>query len=140
MLGTLNPADVLTKHVQADLLERRIEAIGMQCPGGRPATAPELNALETVLVSWTALLEEVEHDLATRARVQSRGVRFAPVVNFRAILACNRGRRCAGTAKEHIPAGGQPSERCNRRKSPDGSRGQCLRGMCRGGEPAIREM
>ena len=49
VLGTKNPADVLTKHVPADLLERHLEATGMAATDGRAAAAPELNTLEAVL-------------------------------------------------------------------------------------------
>ena len=49
-LGTKNPADVLTKHVPADLLERHPEATGMEATDGRAAVVPELSALESVLL------------------------------------------------------------------------------------------
>ena len=52
VLGSQNPADVLTKHVPADLLQKHREALGTSTPGGRAETAPELNTLEAIVVRW----------------------------------------------------------------------------------------
>ena len=51
VLGSQNPADVLTKHVPADLLQKHREALGTSTPGGRAETAPELNTLEARFAS-----------------------------------------------------------------------------------------
>ena len=50
--GSQNPADELTKHVPADLLQKHLEALGTSTPGGRAETAPELHTLEAIIVSW----------------------------------------------------------------------------------------
>ena len=42
--GSLNPADILTKPVNAELVNRHVAAAGLHWEEGRPATAP----------SWTA--------------------------------------------------------------------------------------
>ena len=112
VLGTLNPSDVLTKHVAGDLLERHIETMGMVCPGGRAETAPELNSLEMVMVSWTGVLQEADGLSGARAQVgdRARRVRFSPVVQFRAVEHCNRGRRCQKASKERAVPGGARRE------------------------------
>ena len=46
MLGTLNPSDVLTKHVTADLLTAHLKTLGVEVRGGRADSAPELSQLE----------------------------------------------------------------------------------------------
>ena len=51
VLGSQNPADVLTKHVPADLLQKLREELGTSTPGGRAETAPELNTLKAIVVS-----------------------------------------------------------------------------------------
>ena len=106
VLGTLNPSDVLTKHVPGDLLEKHVEAMGMTCPGGRAETAPELNTLEAVMVSWTGLLEDGENVHDARPRVARPRVRFAATVQFRAIPECNRGRRCGKDPGTRHPSAG----------------------------------
>ena len=45
ILGTKNPADVLTKHVPRDLLDRHLETIGVSVVDGRAESAPELNVI-----------------------------------------------------------------------------------------------
>ena len=89
VLGTKNPADVLTKHVPSELLDRHLETLGTELQGGRAQAAPELNSLE--VESWvTWLPEEVEPEEATR----SKRVTFLRKVGVRAIPSQNRGRRC----------------------------------------------
>ena len=79
----------------------------MERSGGRAETAPDLNSLEVVMVQWTGILQEAEGDGGHRARVQfkDKRVRFSPVVQFRAVPQCNRGRRCARASKERAPGG-----------------------------------
>ena len=49
VLGTKNPADILTKYVPAELLGRHSETLGTTAPGGRAETAPELCAVTEVV-------------------------------------------------------------------------------------------
>ncbi len=81
VLGSKNPADILTKHVPRDLLDRHLETLGAEVADGRAETAPELCSVESV-VQW------VEQRLP-------RHVRFALKVQFRAVESPNRGRRCS---------------------------------------------
>ena len=81
VLGTKNPADVLTKHVPAELLQRHLETLCTEVRGGRAETAPELNSLESFIVELKIKKE----------------VRFNAKVQVRPIPAANNGRRCKGT-------------------------------------------
>ena len=40
--GTENPADILTKYVSADMLEKMLKIINLRFLGGRSSVAPEL--------------------------------------------------------------------------------------------------
>ena len=40
--GGLNPADILTKHVPAEVLNKHFGALNMECQSGRAALAPEV--------------------------------------------------------------------------------------------------
>ena len=57
VLGTKNPADVLTKHVPADLLNKHLETMNVTITEGRAEKAPELSALVVSDVEW---LEELK--------------------------------------------------------------------------------
>ena len=60
VLGTKNPADVLTKHVPGELLERHLETLGAEMRGGRSELAPELMSLATSWIQWYRPLEGEE--------------------------------------------------------------------------------
>ena len=45
VLGTLNPSDVLTKHVPGDLLDAHMRTLGLEIRGGRAESAPSLDSL-----------------------------------------------------------------------------------------------
>ena len=44
ILGNVNPADLLTKNVSAELLRRHTEALGVWINGSRARTAPQLSS------------------------------------------------------------------------------------------------
>ena len=85
VLGSQKPADMLTKHVPADLLQ-----------------APELNTLEAIVVSW----EEADNDEGAKEnggiknQTGQKRVHFAPKIKFRAVPSANRGRECRGAARK----------------------------------------
>jgi hypothetical protein len=80
VLGTKNPADVLTKHVPAELLGKHFEAIGMAATGGRADIAPELNSVESAV-----FMCEEPHE--------TKVLRFAAMVDYKAIPAVGKGRK-----------------------------------------------
>ena len=102
VLGSQKPGDVLTKHVPADLLQKHREALGTSSPGGRAETAPELNTLEAIVVSWEeADTEEgAEESGGKEEQTKQKKVRFAPKVQYRAVPSANRGRECRGAARK----------------------------------------
>ena len=89
VLGTKNPADVLTKHVPGELLERHLETLGAEMRGGRAELAPELMSLATSWVQWYRPLEAEEETNGS-----TRKVTFAKKVQFRAVEHKNKGRSC----------------------------------------------
>ena len=80
VLGSKEPADVLTKHVPAELLGRHLEATGMAATGGRAAAAPELHSVESAV-----FLCEEPHE--------TKMLRFAAMVSYKAIPAVGKGRK-----------------------------------------------
>ena len=44
--GRLNPSDILTKGVEADLLKRHLETVGIIALPGRPEIAPKAKVLD----------------------------------------------------------------------------------------------
>ena len=94
VLGSKNPANVLTKHVPAELLQRHLETSGIVVSGGRAETAPELNSLE----SWVVTVASAGADEDTCRKK----VRFSSKIVFRAIPHANQGRSCWGLARKEF--------------------------------------
>ena len=87
VLGTKNPADLLTKHMTAELSGRHLECLNMRLGGGRAESAPTLNSLESYVQMW------YEDDAIDSVGVEPRRVRFSNEVQVRPIPASGRGRR-----------------------------------------------
>ena len=81
VLGTKNPADMLTKHMSAELLSRHMAVLGAELRGGRAETAPQLNSVESVVASWT---EPLQWESGVRK------VRFARTIQVRPIPHSNK--------------------------------------------------
>ncbi len=96
VLGSKNPADVLTKHVPAELLDRHLESIGVQIKSGRAITAPELNNVES-LIEWYVEDKDGNDD---GREGRGKRVRFAAKIKFRAIPSDNKGRPCKEARNE----------------------------------------
>ncbi len=90
VLGTKDPADVLTKHVPGELLERHLGTLGAEVRGGRSELAPELMSLATSWLQWYRPLEGEEEAQEECAKK----VTFAKRVLFRAVEHANKGRSC----------------------------------------------
>jgi hypothetical protein len=71
------------------LLERHLETLGTEARGGRAELAPELMSLATSWVQWFRALE-AEEEIAS----ETKKVKFAKKVLFRAIEHRNKGRSC----------------------------------------------
>ncbi len=79
VLGTKNPADMLTKHMPGDLMDKHLETLGAEVQAGRAQAAPELNSAEVEsLVLW---LEEA----LSEGESHQKRVRFSTKIAYRAI-------------------------------------------------------
>ena len=79
-LGTLNPSDILTKHVPGDLLDAHLKALGMEIRGGRADAAPSLDELGIEYVTdWVETIPK-------------KTVSFVNTVSVRPIPAIGHGR------------------------------------------------
>ena len=101
VLGTRNPADILTKHVPKDLLNAHIVTLGIDIRGGRAETAPTIDSIEAYTEEWEETLETDETrredseaggggEASGRRRagdLARRKVRFNRVVTVRPIAA-----------------------------------------------------
>ena len=56
VLGTDNPADLMTKYLSKEVIEKHCRLLGVESPGGRALTAPALHNVQSAL----ALLQEEE--------------------------------------------------------------------------------
>ena len=84
VLGSKNPADILTKHVPGELLERHLKTLNVEVRNGRAESAPELNSV-VELLQWHAPLNGFDG---------GKCVRFCERVLVRGIPADNLGRPC----------------------------------------------
>ena len=80
VLGTLNPSDILTKHVPSELLDAHLKTLGMEVRGGRADAAPTLDAVD------------VEYIEDWYEPIKVRRVSFRSTVTVRPIPAAGRGR------------------------------------------------
>ncbi len=87
VLGSRNPADILTKHVPKDLLNVHLATLGIEFQDGRAESAPTLDNVEAYTEEWYE--EEEEEDDGER---KAQKVRFDRFVQVRTIPACGRGR------------------------------------------------
>ena len=121
VLGSRNPADLLTKHVPRELLNAHLRTLGVEMVDGRAESAPTLDSVEAYTEEW---IEEIDRSGESQGKeeggcrvVSDKGserkeVRFHRRVQVRAIEAVGRGRK----VKNGVPTKW-------RRKSED--RGQC---------------
>ena len=52
VLGTDNPADLMTKHLTQDVIEKHCATLGVQFPGGRAEAAPTLSKVTDLKAVW----------------------------------------------------------------------------------------
>ena len=84
VLGEKNPADLMTKHMTADLAMRHLETLNMQMADGRAETAP---TIDSFVQSWYIDIDEGEID-----RSQDKSVSFNKVVEIMWMPATGRMR------------------------------------------------
>ena len=116
VLGEKNPADLLTKHMSADLAGRHLATLNMRLSTGRATTAPTLDSL---VKGWY-------HDigsLSTEGRIDERRVRFNSKVTYRPIPAEGRGRKTPARGTRPVCRGGQSLDLLEEPKNIDSDEG-----------------
>ena len=116
VLGTKNPADVLTKHVPADLLQKHLETLGVEFRGGRAESAPELNSIESVVLEVSPAEES--------SFKPKKKVSFAAKIQCRAIPSENKGSKCRGQARKKLEG------KFEKRSIDPGGSNPCLQMSC----------
>ena len=94
VLGTLNPSDVLTKHVPGDLLDCHLKTLGFEIRGGRADAAPNLDSITSEQVfEWIEVDEGPADAQGETVTGRSRKkVSFDKVVSFRGISTAGLNR------------------------------------------------
>ena len=79
ILGTKNPADILTKHAAGDLRDKHLETVGVVPMSGRAETAPELMNIqdsgykvESQIEWFVTETEDAEKEI-NEVKAQSKG-------------------------------------------------------------------
>ena len=115
VLGEKNPADLLTKHLSTEMIDRHITTLNMRHVEGRADTAPTLDNIESYIQSWYEDGEDyVEKDQGNHDGIdqdidaihegqvqnniikinrEQRRVSFADRVTVRPIPAMGKGRK-----------------------------------------------
>ena len=85
VVGEKNPADLMTKHMTAELASRHLGTMNMKLTTGRSSAAPTLDSL---VQAWYSS----DGDVEVPSKVIQK-VRFSDKVHFRAITASGRCKR-----------------------------------------------
>ena len=109
VLGEKNPAELLTKHMSAELAGRHIETLNMKWAGGRAESAPTIDAVSMVQ-GWYVNDSDLDAMAGEQRQVRRRDenvrverrVHFSDVVGVRPIAASGRGRRTPLRGKSGI--------------------------------------
>ena len=126
VLGTLNPADILTKHVPSDLLEAHLKTLGVEFRGGRAVSAPNLSINSLSRESYEdeadpeedfktvtlgrSLGRDVARSQEGKSGRKDRRVSFAPRKECRAIPAEGRQRPTHEARRIKARAKGPPGK------------------------------
>ena len=97
VLGTRNPSDILTKHVNRELLATHTRTLGLEHRGGRADTAPSLDSVE-------AYTEESQPSIESHS-IENRRVRFSKIIEYRLIPALGSSRSIRKIRKCKWPSG-----------------------------------
>ena len=91
VLGSRNPADILTKHVPAELLSAHLRTLGVDVRDGRAESAPTLDSVEAITLAWKNE-DELEPEEMKEVNRAKRKVKFSPRVEVRKIPASGEGK------------------------------------------------
>ena len=94
VLGSKNPADLLTKHMTAELSQQHLTTLNQVMVGCRAESAPTLSSAESFVQSWVEGGAEWAEEIAADedAEPRPKKVRFCSKVRFRAIPSVGRAR------------------------------------------------
>ena len=70
VLGSKNPADLMTKHMTAELSKQHLTTLSMKIEGGRAESAPTLDSVESFVQGW---YEDMRVDGQEEIRDSDRG-------------------------------------------------------------------
>ena len=105
VLGEKNPADLLTKHLGAEVIARHVDTLNMNWIEGRAESAPTLDSIESYLQTWfedgTYHDDDADYnhdydydpsinELKKEVESERRKVRFAELVTVRPIPAVGK--------------------------------------------------
>ena len=94
VLGAKNPADLMTKHMSADLNKQHLETLNQEFVGGRAESAPTLNSVESFVQAWWDDWETDDNDGEADTAIRgSQKVQFSRQVCFRPIPMSGRSRK-----------------------------------------------
>ena len=95
VLGSKNPADLMTKHMTAELSKQHLTTLSMKIEGGRAESAPTLDSVESFVQGWYEDMRvdgQEEIIGVDRGGHGERRVRFNPRVQVRPVPEEGRGR------------------------------------------------
>jgi len=73
VLGAKNPADLMTKHMSAELSGQHLRTLNMDIEGGRAASAPTLDNIESFVQGWYEdLNDEIEKQAETQEEITEK--------------------------------------------------------------------
>ena len=141
VLGETNPADLLTKHMSAELSARHLETLNMKLSSGRAESAPTLDSL---VQAWCT---QSDKDIDESHR-DSRHVSFSASVECRPIPAEGKGRRTPKRGAKVTDLSGRSLYNCEQGTGPSTTTAWAredrrehvrrLRGAAKVGRPALR--
>ena len=114
VLGEKNPADLLTKHMSADLSARHLETLNMKLSSGRAESAPTLDSL--VQAWYTQSDKDIDDSCKDPRRVS-----FSASVECRPIPAEGKGRRTPARGAKVTDLSGRSLYNCEQGTGPSSS-------------------
>ena len=71
VLGAKNPADLMTKHMTAELSNQHLKTLNMNVEDGRAKTAPTIDNIESFVQGWYVDLND-ESEIESQEEIQGK--------------------------------------------------------------------
>ena len=98
VLGEKNPADLLTKHLSNEVIQKHVETLNLEWRGGRADSAPTIDTVESYTQSW---YEELQwDDVSLNAILESEASEHEEKVKIRGIIKMESTKRDGNKAKQ----------------------------------------